>query len=597
MMNIDKPTIMNKSIDVNDLLLTDGREEIIRQLEQQQSSQLPIYYLERPITLKDEEQAPLNTDIIVDLENFKLYSTGLFVWIKSKDDNNAGEFKRIGNYILPVGKTNIDGISCLLLEFTDNNNCRVDFLLERGELADNRGLIKRLLNSGYNMDLRYSKQLQEYLNEYQPESNIIATKQIGWLNNCYVLPDKIIGTNQNIRYYGSILNDRFVSKGNMKEWRDHVASLCQGQNILELSLYVGFSSLLMPFVDFGFGIHIHGKSSGGKTTALRVASSIFGNPKTYISKWNSTHNGMEFYGYNSNHALCALDEVNEAAKTTLDSIYMLIDGCGKTRAISRNGGVEQAKSKTWQTVALSTGEISIEDLALQYNKNLNAGEAVRMIDIEVSHVCKDKAHADLLIENTAKYHGTACIAFIEHIQSNNIDVTSQYKTAYIELTNQFPELHSQASRVAKYFALMRVAGDIAIGAGILPDTFKPKDYADAQFSAWYKNNHYDKEMAQVINRLINAIDDGDNYFVDIEESNKYKQNLIGVFDKHNYYLISTLAASKLYKKISFNAERKILQNAGILSVRSVSKRIKFMGNEPRKVYEIMQDKLNYYRKE
>ncbi|TXI93838.1 MAG: DUF927 domain-containing protein [Neisseriales bacterium] len=532
---------------------------------------------------------------IIDLGKFRLYQHGLYAWIKSKNEQDNGQFERIGNYILPVGKTNLDGISCLLLEFTDSNSNKIDFMLERGELADYRGLIKRLLNAGYVMDLYYSRQLQTYLNEYQPESNIIATRQTGWINNNYVMPDRIIGDNNSIRYYGAIANDRFISNGTVQEWREQVAKNCEGYDILELSLYAGFSSLLMPYVDFGFGLHIHGKSSGGKTTALRVASSIFGNPKTYISKWNSTHNGMEFYGYNSNHSLCALDEVNEAAKTTLDSIYMLIDGRGKTRAISRVGGVEQAKPKTWQTVALSTGEVSIEDLALQYSKNLKAGESVRMIDIEVSYICKDKAHSDLLIENTAKYHGTANIALIEYIQVNKPDISTMYKNAYSRLINQYKELHSQASRVAKYFALMCVAGDLAITAGIIPNTFKPSYYTDNQFKTWYKCHQHDKEFMQVIDALITAVDDGDNYFARNDEMTKNKPNLIGIFDGFEYYLISSLAARKLYKKTSFNTERKILQDAGILSSNRINKRIMFMSNKPTHVYQIIITKLDNYR--
>lgn len=538
---------------------------------------------------------PPQTGLILELGRFQLYTTGLWGWVKSKNEKDSGNFERIGNYILAVGKTNLDNVSCLLLEFTDNNNNRIDFMLERGELADSRGLIKRLLNAGYGMDLHYARQLQTYLNEYQPESEVIATKQTGWVGDSYVLPDRIIGSNQNIRYYGQINNDRFIQTGTTEEWRDNVAKHCQGFDILELSLYAGFSSLLMPFVDFGFGLHLHGKSSGGKTTALRVASSIFGNPKSYISKWNSTHNGMEFYGYNSNHALCALDEVNEAAKTTLDSIYMLIDGRGKTRAISRIGGVEQAKPKTWQTVALSTGEVSIEDLALQYSKNLNAGETVRMIDIEVNQICQDKAHADLLIENTGKYHGAACIAFIEYIQANNINIDAKYKAAYQELINQHPDLHSQASRVAKYFALMAVAGNIAISAGILPDSFKPRYYAYNQFARWYKNNATDRETKEIISALIMAVDDRANWFTDNQTNFEVRiPNKIGVYDGFDYFLISTLAANKLYKLKHFTKPREVLARHKIIPQTRVKVRDKAT-NTPVNMYKIDTYNLDKFR--
>ena len=527
-----------------------------------------------------------------------VYKSGLFTIVKSKDEKDSGTYKRIGNYIMPIGKTQFNGVSCLLLEFVNNSGVRTDIMIERGELADCRGLARKLLNAGYDMDIYYSKQLQGYLNQYQPESDIIATTQIGWVDGSYVFPDRIIGDNKNIRYYGSIGDGKFKESGTLEQWRENVAAHCVGYELLELGLYAGFASLLMPYVDFGFGLHFHGDSSKGKTTILRVASSIFGQPKKYINKWNATHNGMEFIGYNANHALCALDEVNEAAKNTLDSIYMLIDGRGKARAISRTGGVEQAKPRTWQTVALSTGEVSIEDLALQYGKNLKAGESVRMIDIEVNQICKDQAHANLLIEQTAKHHGTACIAFIKYLQANKtIDIVQMYKHYYQELITPHNELHSQASRVAKYFALLRVAGVVAIQAGILPNSCKPEYYTANLFAAWHKRNSMNKETKLIIDRLIMAVDDRANWFSDNRLDYEVRiPNKIGVHDGFDYYLISTLTASKLYTCRNFNKHRDVLVRAEIIPATRASIRDKAT-TSPQKAYKVNTSKLDAYRED
>lgn len=534
---------------------------------------------------------------VCDFEWLRVYKSGLFALVTGKDDKDNGKFKHIGNYIMPVGKTVFNGVSCLLLEFINNSGKQSNIMIERGDLADHRGLAKKLLNAGYNLDIYYSKQLQGFLNQYQPDSEVIATTQIGWINDSYVLPDLIIGDNKNIRYYGSVVDGKFTRNGTLDQWRDNVASYCGGYEMLELGLYSGFASLLMPFVDFGFGLHFHGNSSKGKTTILRVASSIFGKPKEYINKWNATHNGMEFIGYNSNHALCALDEVNEAGRSTLDSIYMLIDGRGKSRAISSKiNGVEQARSKTWQTVVLSTGEISIEDLAVQYGKNLNAGEAVRMIDIEVNQICKDKTHADLLIENSAQYYGVACIAFVEYLQAHkSIDVVSMYKQYYRELVAPFNELHSQASRVAKYFALLRVAGDIAVQAGILPSTFKPQYYTTNLFGAWLQANSMDKETREIISALIMAVDDRANWFSNSSLNYEVRiPNKIGVFDGCDYFLISTLTANKLYKVKHFTKPRDVLIRAEIIPILMQSVRDKDT-NTPKKMYKINKKNLDKFR--
>ncbi len=536
---------------------------------------------------------------VYDGNSVRVYKSGLFALVKSKDEQDQGDYKHIGNYIMPVGKTSFNGVSCLLLEFVNMSGVLSDVMIERGELADCRGLARKLLNAGYNIDIYYSKNLQRFLNQYQPESEIIAVTQIGWIDDSYVLPHQVIGNNNNIRYYGSALDGKYRQSGTLDEWRTNVANHCIGYEMLELGLYAGFASLLMPHVDFGFGLHFHGDSSIGKSTILRVASSIFGKPKEYINKWNATHNGMEFIGYNANHSLCALDEVNEAAKSTLDSIYMLIDGRGKSRAISRTGGVEQAKPKTWQTVVLSTGEVSIEDLAIEYGKNLKAGESVRMIDLDVKSICKDKEHADTLIENSLQYYGSANIAFIEYVQrsSKNINITALYKKYYHELISQHSNLHSQANRVAKYFALMRLAGDLAVQAGILSSDFKTKYYTDNIFANWYKLHSLAKEQSDVIGELITAIDDYPNYFSNNDvDCIERIQKRIGIYDGMGFYLIPTLTSKVLYKSKRFDKQKNILVQANVISNYRKSMRDKTT-KTPVKVYIINTDNLNQFRED
>ena len=57
-----------------------------------------------------------------------------------------------------------------------------------------------------------------------------------------------------------------------------VAVLCQG--------------LVGPMLDLcdadGFGIHLFGKSSSGKTTAAVLAASIWGPPERFVRSWRTT---------------------------------------------------------------------------------------------------------------------------------------------------------------------------------------------------------------------------------------------------------------------------------------------------------------------
>ncbi len=538
---------------------------------------------------------------VLTIGTIKIYKSGIFALIKDSkgdSDSDSGTYKRIGNYLMPMGRSTFNNVSCMLLEFISNGGKRTDIMIERGEITDAKKLAKILMNCGYTMDVTKARIIQSYLNKYEPDSDIKPVTQIGWVDDSYVLPDRIIGDNQNIRYYGSMIDGKFSSSGSLEQWTKHVANNCVGYDMLEVGLYASFASMLMPFVDFGFGLHFHGDSSKGKSTILRAASSVFGKPKDYISKWNATHNGMEFIGYNSNHALCALDEVNEAAKTTLDSIYMLIDGRGKARALSRANGVEQAKPKTWQTVALSTGEVSIEDLAMQYGKTLNAGESVRMIDIKTGDVTQNEEHTDLLIEKTSQYHGTASIAFIEYLQSHkSIDVRELYNQYYKEFRIKYSNMHGQASRVAKYFVLMRVAGVLAIQAGILPNTFNPEFYTNKVFESWYNLNSVNKEVRDIVDKLIFAVDDAGNWFISLDEQYRpMVKNFIGYISNGDFYLESTITAKKLYEMKSFTKAKGILAQVEVITNKRDPVRVEKTKEGVKKLYKVNMLNLDKFRR-
>lgn len=60
------------------------------------------------------------------------------------------------------------------------------------------------------------------------------------------------------------------------------------------------------------GFHFRGSSSSGKTTALHLAASVFGQPSRYIRLWRTTANGLEGLAALHNDSLLILDELSQA---------------------------------------------------------------------------------------------------------------------------------------------------------------------------------------------------------------------------------------------------------------------------------------------
>ena len=108
-----------------------------------------------------------------------------------------------------------------------------------------------------------------------------------------------------------------------------------------------------------FILDLCGKSSRGKTTALRWAASAWGDPAEnggYLSKWNSTQVFIERKGAFLNGLPLCIDDTKQLSEKSREElkniIYMWEGGQGRGRG-STTGTCETA---TWRSILLSTGE-------------------------------------------------------------------------------------------------------------------------------------------------------------------------------------------------------------------------------------------------
>ena len=114
--------------------------------------------------------------------------------------------------------------------------------------------------------------------------------------------------------------------------------------------------LLHPLGAPNFAIHLPGDSSRGKSSMLKIAASVFGNPKSedWIPSWNSTAVGLEVRASTLCDLPMCIDEAGVVDPRERErALYMLINGTGRTRG-SKDGGLRDTHS--WRTIILSTGE-------------------------------------------------------------------------------------------------------------------------------------------------------------------------------------------------------------------------------------------------
>ena len=194
-------------------------------------------------------------------------------------------------------------------------------------------------------------------------------------------------------------------------------------------------------------------------------------------------------------------------------------------------------------------------------------------------------------------------AFVKWILTNKPDIKNLQKAAFDNLMHQELTHTAQTGRVAQYFALMQVAGEIAKQAGLLHD-FNPQETVTAiYYKHWHRYNQVKRETIQYTDLLREAIDG--NGFI-IFDSAPYADNnkVVGFYkvikdteeDQTEYYLL----ASRIRRLFGIHNPVKIkttLTELKILPANSKNIRLPFMGGKCTKVYMINKNELDsFYNK-
>jgi putative DNA primase/helicase len=123
---------------------------------------------------------------------------------------------------------------------------------------------------------QYAKIIRQYLDAAhlkfstrRPSDFWILAKSIGWHGkDTFVLPNEIIGNQNQVWYDGKGSASKYAKKGTLAGWQGSIATPCIGNPYLIFGLSLGFAGpLLEPLNILGIAFHFHGDSSSGKTTA------------------------------------------------------------------------------------------------------------------------------------------------------------------------------------------------------------------------------------------------------------------------------------------------------------------------------------------
>ena len=335
--------------------------------------------------------------------------------------------------------------------------------------------------------------LRHFLSEVRVKARVRTVRRTGWYDAApsgaaFVYAGRVFG-----RVPGETLMldidpppKVYRPRGTLDGWRNGVAAPAGGNSRMVFAIAFGFAAPLLALTgEEGGCVHLRGGSSQGKTTAAKIAASLYGaptGPRAYIRKWRATDNGLE--GIALEHSDCALvmDEIGQAdPKVVGPAAYMLADGQGKGRSRASGGLREVA---TWRVLVLSTGEVNLSDYAARAAYVVKPGQEVRFLDLPIDagagfggfETPTSKEDADVLAKaleaGAVAHHGTAAPAFIEWLAERAAaepawlpDVWASHLAHFLKA--EVPAgADGQVRRAARRFALASLAGELATEAGI-----------------------------------------------------------------------------------------------------------------------------------
>lgn len=416
-----------------------------------------------------------------------------------------------------------------LIRFSDRRGRVHELTLDLSDIGGNPGAIcKRLLDDGlplYSVTQQGGNtQLVDFLLNAPVASQFTAADAYGWfeLGRVFVLPSGTIGAAADGVKVVPPADDtgapQYAQAGTLEQWRTTIGQNARHSSRIAFAVCAAFAAPLLAFTDEGSGgFHIVGESSQGKSTAVKALCSVWAQAVEgagELSSWRSTDNGLEAVAAAHTSLPLILDELKQAERSVEQALYMLANGAGKRR---QTRSLKAQKVMTWRTLFMSTGELTADELASQYGKEVATGARVRMADIpavpqggafgvfeSIPQGMAAKELAESFAHDGARYYGTAGPAFIRAL-IEYVEAVGGAGAFGIELRRMMncwieanaSNLTSQTTRVAKRFALVAAAGELAAAFGVLPwDKGEASQYAAACFRSFLQNFETSEDKAR-----------------------------------------------------------------------------------------------------
>lgn len=221
---------------------------------------------------------------------------------------------------------------------------------------------------------------------------------------------------------------RTTPSGSISDYRENVIGLTKGNHGLTFQILLELASVLFPVRNGsikaeGITVNVYGRSGKGKTLAMKLGASLWGDPDQLTESANATYTAIINSAVNSSGSAMRIDDLSAMPNLRGADFENLVYSIANGKAKGRSG--QDGKNlpvTSFSTICLMTAEKTIADELWQKEKHrFKAGAEGRLIEqpfIEPEDLKGNRdirAFASSLTSAMLSYNGVAGIEWLKHL--------------------------------------------------------------------------------------------------------------------------------------------------------------------------------------
>ena len=340
-----------------------------------------------------------------------------------------------------------------------------------------------------------------------------AYRQFGWTNdnaevfilgNQKIFKDRVEFNPPSAQTAGMF--PAFEPQGTLEEWKTLVDFYNKpGFELHQYVLCTGFGSILMHFLDdiACSALHLYSKDSGlGKTTAMRAAASIWGDPDELVLNENDTHHTKMHRSEVLHNLPLFIDELtNSNGEKLSELVLQFTSGKQRGRLVS-GSNAERIRGEPWSFLATTTGNTSVMERIRLFKENPNA-EAQRIMEVRVDKMftgAESKKDTDKFSRAIGKCYGHAGPIFAQYLINNFKSVEQLVEAVQLRVDKE-----AGLSSENRYWS---AHATVTLSASIIANKIELIRYPVKELNKWTlqmleNNKNRTKDMAVSIEQTLN----------------------------------------------------------------------------------------------